>query len=121
MFHALLTLGVDYQNGGRSAADGFDCSGLVAYVYREAWGLRLPHNARAQSELGNPVDPQHLEPGDLVFYNTLNEPFSHVGIYIGDRRFIHAPRTGQQVRLESLDVGYWRSRFNGARRLQPPM
>jgi cell wall-associated NlpC family hydrolase len=120
VFQALLTLGVDYKNGGRTPVTGFDCSGLIAHVYREAWGLRLPHNARAQSELGKAVGSTELQPGDLVFYNTLNQPFSHVGIYVGDGRFIHAPKSGQRVRMESIEAKYWRARFDGARRLEPP-
>jgi cell wall-associated NlpC family hydrolase len=120
VFQALMTLGVDYRNGGRSPVTGFDCSGLVAHVYREAWGLRLPHNARAQSELGKPVAAEALQPGDLVFYNTLNQPFSHVGIYLGEGRFLHAPKAGQRVRMENIEAKYWRARFDGARRLEPP-
>lgn len=120
VFHALLALGVDYEYGGRSPVSGFDCSGLVAHVFQEAWGLRLPHNARAQSEFGKPVGAAELQPGDLVFYNTLNQPYSHVGIYVGEGRFVHAPKAGQQVRMESVSAAYWRSRFNGARRLEAP-
>jgi cell wall-associated NlpC family hydrolase len=80
----------------------------------------LPHNVQAQSKLGMPVARGKLEPGDLVFYNTRNQPYSHVGIYLGDGRFIHAPRPGKNVRVESLRSPYWRSRFDGARRLIPP-
>jgi cell wall-associated NlpC family hydrolase len=120
LFHALLLLGVDYRYGGRSPATGFDCSGLVAHVFEQAWGLRLPHNAHAQSGFGMPVAHDALQPGDLVFYDTLNRPFSHVGIYMGEGRFIHAPRAGAQIRIESLQSRYWRTRFNGARRLDPP-
>jgi cell wall-associated NlpC family hydrolase len=118
LLQALLTLGVDYRNGGRSPASGFDCSGLVAHVFREAYGIRLPHNARAQSELGVRVSLSELRAGDLVFYNTLNQPFSHVGIYVGDGRFVHAPKTGAQVRFEEVTARYWMRRFDGARRIQ---
>ena len=113
----LLVLGVDYQNGGNSPASGFDCSGLVAHVYREAYGIRLPHNARAQSEIGARVSLAELRAGDLVFYNTLNRPYSHVGIYVGDGRFVHAPKTGAQVRVEQISAAYWTKRFDGARRI----
>jgi len=119
LLQALLSLGVDYQYGGRTPATGFDCSGLVAHVFREAYGIQLPHNARAQSEYGRRVGLAELRAGDLVFYNTLNRPFSHVGIYLGDGRFLHAPKTGAQVRVESISANYWRTRFDGARRLQP--
>lgn len=120
LLQALLALGVDYRNGGKSPATGFDCSGLVAYVYREAWGVRLPPNAAAQSRAGMPVSLAELQAGDLVFYNTQKQPFSHVGIYLGDGRFVHAPKTGAQVRIESLQSAYWAQRYDGARRIEPP-
>jgi len=119
LLQVLLALGIDYRAGGKSPATGFDCSGLVAHVFREAYGIRLPHNARAQSDAGAPVPPEHLQAGDLVFYNTLKRPFSHVGIYIGDDKFVHAPKSGAQVRVESIRGSYWRQRFNGARRIDP--
>lgn len=118
LLQVLLTLGVDYSNGGNSPASGFDCSGLVAHVFREAYGIRLPQNARAQSEAGVRVSLSELRAGDLVFYNTLNRPFSHVGIYVGDGRFVHAPKTGAQVRFEQITANYWMRRFDGARRIQ---
>jgi cell wall-associated NlpC family hydrolase len=121
-FHALLALGVQYRHGGRSPETGFDCSGLIAHVFERAWGVVLPRSALEQARIGKPIRRlNELEPGDLVFYNTRNSPFSHVGIYVGDRRFIHAPRPGQRVRAESVDSPYWRARFNGARRLAPPI
>jgi cell wall-associated NlpC family hydrolase len=91
---------------------------LVAHVFREAYGIELPHNARAQSEFGVRVSLAELRAGDLVFYNTLNRPFSHVGIYLGDGRFVHAPKTGAQVRVEPIDRAYWMRRFDGARRIR---
>lgn len=121
LLQTLLALGVDYRNGGRSPNQGFDCSGLVAHVFLEAYGMRLPHNTRAQSALGLEVGPSELQPGDLVFYNTLDRPFSHVGIYLGDSRFVHAPKAGSSVRVENIQSAYWRSRFNGARRIYPPI
>ena len=117
LLQAISALGVDYRYGGRNPATGFDCSGLVAHVYQEAWGVRLPRDTRGQSEAGVPVSMSDLEPGDLLFYNTQNRPYSHVGIYLGDGRFIHAPKTGARVRVESLDGSYWRARFDGARRI----
>ncbi|MCX7961612.1 MAG: C40 family peptidase, partial [Burkholderiales bacterium] len=98
---------------------GFDCSGLVAHVFREAYGIELPRNSRAQSAAGIPVSAPDLRAGDLVFYDTLGSPYSHVGIYLGDGRFVHAPRSGAKVRIESMNSPYWRSRFNGARRIDP--
>lgn len=121
LLQALLALGVDYRSGGRSPSQGFDCSGLVAHVFREAYGIYLPHNTRAQSELGVPVPFADLEPGDLVFYNTLDRPFSHVGIYLGESRFVHAPKTGTSVRVESIRSAYWSNRFDGARRINAPI
>lgn len=114
---ALMALGVDYRNGGRSTATGFDCSGLVAHVFEEAYGIRLPRTALGQSEAGRAIALHELEPGDLVFYDTLGRPYSHVGIYLGDDKFVHAPKSGQAVRVESLRTSYWTKRFNGARRI----
>lgn len=119
LLQALLALGIDYRRGGSSPAFGFDCSGLVAHVFREAYGMRLPQNARSQSELGVPVARDELRAGDLVFFDTSGNPYSHVGIYVGEGRFVHAPRPGARVRIESVHSGYWRPRFNGARRLDP--
>lgn len=119
LLQTLLALGVDYRYGGGSPESGFDCSGLVAHVFREAYGIDLPHNTRAQSEFGVRVSLSELRAGDLVFYNTLNRPFSHVGIYLGDGRFVHAPKTGAQVRVEPINGRYWMQRFDGARRIRP--
>jgi len=119
LLQALLALGLDYRYGGNSPVTGFDCSGLVAHVYLEAWNIRLPRITSAQSKAGMPVSLAELQAGDLLFYDTLQRPFSHVGIYLGDGRFIHAPKAGAQVRVESLDSAYWSRRFNGARRIEP--
>lgn len=119
LFHALAAAGADYRSGGKSHQSGFDCSGLVAHVYREAYGLALPHNTQAQSELGDAIKPSKLQPGDLVFFNTQHKPFSHVGIYLGEGRFIHAPKEGAVVRTENLRARYWATRFDGARRIVP--
>jgi cell wall-associated NlpC family hydrolase len=118
LLQALLAIGVDYRYGGKSPATGFDCSGLVAHVYREAWGIRLPPTTAAQSRAGVPVSLAELQAGDLVFYDTLQRPYSHVGIYLGEGKFVHAPKSGAQVRIESLQSNYWAQRFNGARRIE---
>jgi cell wall-associated NlpC family hydrolase len=115
--HALSHIGVPYRFGGNSPEAGFDCSGLVQYVYGRGAGVALPRNTQSLSEVGAPVAPDALEPGDLVFFDTLRRPYSHVGIYLGDYRFIHAPTTGGQVELVDLRDRYWQTRFNGARRL----
>jgi cell wall-associated NlpC family hydrolase len=117
LFRVLSSIGVDYKFGGTSHSTGFDCSGLVAHVFRESYGVTLPRNTFGQSQAGQPVLFEELQPGDLVFYNTLDRPFSHVGIYLGDGRFIHAPKTGSAVRIESLTNAYWSRRWNGARRI----
>jgi len=114
---ALAAVGVSYVRGGQSPGAGFDCSGLVVHVYREALGVSLPHNARAQSGAGRVVGAAELEPGDLVFYNTRNRKYSHVGLYLGDGRFVHAPKPGAAVRVERMSASYWTRRYNGARRI----
>jgi cell wall-associated NlpC family hydrolase len=121
LLQALLALGVDYSNGGASPATGFDCSGLVVHVFNQAYGMSLPRTARDQSSVGTPVRDGELEPGDLVFYNTLGEPFSHVGIYVGNGRFVHSPKSGARVRVESMRGAYWIRRFSGARRVEPTL
>jgi cell wall-associated NlpC family hydrolase len=93
---------------------------LVAYVYREGAGLVLPRNTFDLSHLGEPIERTALRPGDLVFYNTQRREYSHVGIYLGEDRFIHAPSSGGEVRVESLRADYWVRRYNGARRVITP-
>jgi cell wall-associated NlpC family hydrolase len=117
---ALLAVGTPYVRGGSSPEAGFDCSGLVAHVYLQAWGIELPRSTRGQRWVGQPVKLAQLQAGDLVFYNTRGRPYSHVGIYLGEGRFIHAPRPGARVRVERIAVPYWRVRFNGARRIPAP-
>ena len=120
LLHALYALGVQYRYGGASLEAGFDCSGLVTHVFERAWGIFLPRTVEEQRQTGTPVALKELAPGDLVFYNTRNRPFSHVGIYVGRGFFVHAPRPGAMVRIESVQTPYWRERFNGARRIDPP-
>ena len=118
IINALSLTGIKYKYGGNSPETGFDCSGFVRYVFRNAANLTLPPTARAISQIGKAVKKDELQPGDLVFFNTLQSAFSHVGIYIGDNKFIHAPRTGANVRVENMQQSYWSSRFNGAQRLE---
>lgn len=117
---AMVKVGIHYRYGGSSPETGFDCSGLVAHVFERAWGVLLPRSTAEQRSVGRAVKRSALQPGDLVFYNTRGRPYSHVGIYLGDGIFVHAPRRGQRVRLENIDNPYWRARFDGARRLDPP-
>jgi cell wall-associated NlpC family hydrolase len=118
MFSALGQIGIQYQYGGNSPETGFDCSGFVRYVFGQAVSLSLPHGAKALSQLGQSVSKQDLKPGDLVFFNTLKSAFSHVGIYLGNNKFIHAPSSGGGVRVERMDSSYWQNRYNGAQRMQ---
>jgi cell wall-associated NlpC family hydrolase len=117
---AMDMIGIRYKFGGSSPEHGLDCSGLVRYVFKEAWGKNLPRTSEEISRVGERVETKDLLPGDLVFYNTLKRGFSHVGIYLGDNKFIHSPAAGGKVRIESMDVGYWKKRFNGARRMIDP-
>lgn len=114
---ALDLIGIRYRRGGTSPETGFDCSGFVNHVFRESLGLDLPRSAREISRNGEAVRKDELQPGDLVFFNTMRKAFSHVGIYLGDNRFVHAPRRGGQVRIEDMRESYWAKRFNGARRV----
>lgn len=113
---ALSQVGQPYRWGGSTPEEGFDCSGLVQYVYREALGIHLPRTSRAMSTRGVEVDRESLAPGDLVFFQTSRHRNSHVGIYIGQGRFVHAPSSGSLVRVEAIDKRYWTRRFNGGRR-----
>jgi cell wall-associated NlpC family hydrolase len=114
---ALSFLGVNYKWGSSNPERGFDCSGLVTYVFQQVSGLVLPRNSQGMSKVGEKVDKSELQPGDLVFFNTRHKPNSHVGIYIGDERFVHAPSRGGEVEIADMQEGYWKKRFNGARRL----
>jgi len=115
--YALAQLGVPYAFGGTTPELGFDCSGLVHYVFRRARNVDLPRTTFELARAGQSVAPPALQPGDLLFFNTLRRDYSHVAIYLGDERFIHAPAAGGVVRIESLRAEYWSRRFNGARRL----
>ncbi|HPT51032.1 MAG TPA: C40 family peptidase [Accumulibacter sp.] len=110
-------IGINYRFGGTNPDTGLDCSGFVQVVFKDAMGILLPRSAREQSEVGAVVDRHELKAGDLVFFNTMRRAFSHVGIYLGDNRFMHAPRTGAEVRIEDMRQSYWLQRYNGARRL----
>jgi len=115
---AMNFIGVPYRWGGESASEGFDCSGFTRHVFEMSLGLVLPRRANEQArdkELIK-VARNELKPGDLVFFNTMRRAFSHVGIYVGDGKFIHAPHRGSEVRVDDMDSAYWLKRFNGARR-----
>ena len=115
--NAMGFLGVPYKRGGNSAETGFDCSGFVRAMYEQTVGLLLPRRADQQAAATQVIDKKELQPGDLVFFNTMRRNFSHVGIYVGDGKFIHSPRSGSEIRVEDMGVAYWKRRFNGARRV----
>jgi cell wall-associated NlpC family hydrolase len=116
--NAIGFLGVPYRRGGNSAeTGGFDCSGFVRAMYEQSIGHILPRRAEQQAAATQAIDKKDLQPGDLVFFNTMRRAFSHVGIYIGEGRFIHSPKPGAEVRVESMGVSYWTRRFDGARRV----
>ena len=117
ILEGLKLVGVRYRMGGNSIEAGLDCSSFVQMVFKESIGTYLPRTAREQSQIGEKIDLDELKPGDLVFFNTMRRAFSHVGIYLGDNHFLHAPRAGAEVRVESMKNSYWMSRFNGARRI----
>jgi cell wall-associated NlpC family hydrolase len=115
--NAMGFLGVPYRRGGNSAESGFDCSGFVRAMFEQTVGLVLPRRAREQAQVTQAIDRQDLQPGDLVFFNTMRANYSHVGIYVGDNKFIHSPKPGERVRVEDMRQAYWERRFNGARRV----
>ncbi len=115
---AVSLLGIPYLRGGNSAESGFDCSGFVRFIYKETIGLVLPRTADEQANSTQKIERSELKPGDLVFFNTMKRTFSHVGIYLGEGKFIHSPRSGASVRIEDMRIPYWNVRFDGARRVQ---
>ena len=117
--YAMTQLGIRYRYGGKSPTTGFDCSGLVGYSAQQSLGLKLPPRADDIAKLGNNVTRQDLQVGDLVFFNTMGRRYSHVGVYIGDSKFVHSPAAGGVVRVENMNERYWDKRFTGARRLDP--
>lgn len=112
---AMNLMGSGYKFGGSNPESGLDCSGMVSYIYQQVLGLQLPHNAAQIARAGKEISPAELSPGDLVFFNTRGRPFSHVGIYIGDDRFIHAPGQDGKIMISSLKTGYFEKKFEAAR------
>lgn len=117
--YALSLKGTPYKYGGTSPDTGFDCSGFVGHVFKQTMGKTLPRSSDEISRIGVAQKSANLRPGDLVFYNTLNKTFSHVGIYLGDGQFIHSPSSGKAVSIVDMNEAYWRNRYNGARRIRP--
>jgi cell wall-associated NlpC family hydrolase len=117
VYTAMGFLGVPYRRGGNSVDSGFDCSGFVRATYEQTLGLLLPRKAEQQAAATEKIDRSDLKPGDLVFFNTMRKAFSHVGIYVGEGKFIHSPKPGSEVRVEDMGISYWSRRFDGARRV----
>ena len=114
-FFSLGLIDTGYRFGGKNPEAGFDCSGMVSYVFREAANIRVSGSAADIAKRGKEIGKEALQPGDLVFFNTLGRSFSHVGIYIGDGRFVHAPSTNGKVRIDQMSNKYWAKRFEEAR------
>ena len=119
LLSAMSLIGVKYKWGGNTPQSGLDCSGFIKYVFGDSLNIVLPRTALGMSKIGDVIENKdELKPGDLVFFNTLKRKFSHVGIYLGDNRFIHAPRKGRNIEITQFDNAYWTKRFNGARRIK---
>lgn len=117
VMNAMGFLGVPYRRGGSTIETGFDCSGFVRAMFEQTIGHLLPRRADEQAAATQTIERSDLKPGDLVFFNTMRKAFSHVGIYVGNHKFIHSPKPGAEVRVEDMRVAYWDHRFNGARRV----
>jgi cell wall-associated NlpC family hydrolase len=115
---ALGLVDVPYRFGGNNPKGGFDCSGLIVYVYNKAVGIKLPRTIQLMSSQGKSIEGQSPAPGDLVFFNTTGEKYSHAGIYVGQGRFVHAPSAGGTVRLDYITSPYWAAKFTEARRIK---
>jgi cell wall-associated NlpC family hydrolase len=116
--NAMQLIGVRYRWGGNTPTSGLDCSGFVRYVFNDTFGFLLPRKSAQMSKVGLEVSKDELKPGDLVFFNTMRHAFSHVGIYVGENKFIHAPSKGKTIRVDDLNQAYWVKRYNGARRME---
>ena len=116
ILQAVSLMGIAYRFGGNTPVNGFDCSGFIRYIFQSA-GVNLPRSAAEQAQVGHPVSRDELKPGDVLFFNTRGFNYSHNGLYLGNGRFIHAPRTGKNIEIASLSASYWSGRFNGARRM----
>lgn len=118
LFQAISLVGTPYRYGGNSPEIGFDCSGLIGYVFLQSAGLKLPRSTAALIDINAPkVEQDRLIPGDLVYFNTLGGRVSHIGIYVGERRFVHAPSSGGFVRMDNLDTPYWQKHYVEAKRI----
>ncbi|SCK22712.1 C40 family peptidase [Vogesella sp. LIG4] len=117
LLQAMSLLGVAYRFGGSSPESGLDCSGFIQYVFKKSLHVTLPRTAAEMARVGREVPQAELKPGDLVFFNTRGFRYSHVGIYLGNNKFIHSPRTGKNIEVANITQSYWVSHYNGARRV----
>lgn len=115
--YAISLADTPYRYGGTTPDTGFDCSGFVRYVFEQTAGHILPRTSQQMSKLGDELKQDELQPGDLVFFNTRRQPYSHVGIYVGEDRFVHSPAAGKAIVVVNMRERYWRKRYNGARRI----
>jgi len=120
VIYAMSLAETPYRYGGSSSESGFDCSGFVHHVFLKSLGLRLPRTSQEMSRVGAPLKESQLHPGDLVFFNTQQQAYSHVGIYVGEDRFVHAPKSGKSIAIVNMRENYWKSRYDGARRIILP-
>ncbi|KMN77896.1 C40 family peptidase [Chromobacterium alkanivorans] len=117
LLQAMSLLGVAYRFGGNSPENGLDCSGFIRYVFQKSLKVNLPRTSAEMARVGKSINRSELVPGDLVFFNTRGFSYSHVGMYMGNGKFIHAPRTGKNIEVANINQSYWNGRFNGARRV----
>ena len=117
LMNAMGLLGVSYRWGGTKPSTGLDCSGFIQYVFRQAWNVNLPRTSSEMAKVGIPVAKSDLQPGDLVFFSRYGRRVGHVGMYIGDGKFIHAPSTGKKIQIANLDKAYYVKHYVGARRV----
>jgi cell wall-associated NlpC family hydrolase len=118
VMYAMSLADTPYRYGGSSVETGFDCSGFVRHVFMKSLGISLPRTSQEMGRTGEPVSDANLLPGDLVFFNTQRQPYSHVGIYVGESRFVHAPKAGKAISTADMRESYWRKRYDGARRIR---
>ena len=117
LLQAMSLIGVAYRFGGSNPESGLDCSGFIQYVFKKSLRVTLPRTAAGMAQVGREIDRDELKAGDLVFFNTRGFRYSHVGIYLGNNKFIHAPRTGKNIEVANMSQSYWTGRYNGARRV----
>lgn len=117
LLQAMSLIGVAYRFGGNSPETGLDCSGFIQYVFKKSLRVTLPRTAAGMAQVGREIERDELKAGDLVFFNTRGFRYSHVGIYLGNNKFIHAPRTGKNIEVANMSQSYWTGRYNGARRV----